>query len=110
MRSYPSFSTRNSGFFSRQKHKISASLPRFSFSRDFREKEKLGRGRSSGSTEWRARDNNLKGRVVSFVGNAMRRRRFRLLFSLLLGLILYLNFWSGMSLSSLFSGGEAYID
>jgi mannan polymerase II complex MNN10 subunit len=98
VRSYPSFSTRNSGFFSRQKRKISASLPRFSLSRDFREQEKLGRGRSSGSsTGWRSRDNSLKGRVVSFVGNAMRRRRFRLLFSLLLGLVLYLNFWSGMS-------------
>lgn len=29
VRKYPSFSTRNSGFFSRQKHKISARLPRF---------------------------------------------------------------------------------
>lgn len=110
VRSYPSFSTRNSGFFSRQKRKISASLPRFSLSRDFREQEKLGRGRSSGSSTagWRARDNSLKGRVVLFVGNAMRRRRFKLLFSLLLGLVLYLNFWSGMSAPAFFIGSSLF--
>lgn len=95
VRSYPSFSTRNSGFFSRQKRKISASLPRFSLSRDYREQEKLNRGRSSASsTSWKARDSTLRGRLVSFVGNLMHRRRFRLLFSLLIGFILYLNFWS----------------
>lgn len=87
VRSYPSFSTRNSGFFSRQRRKISASLPRFTLSRDYRDQEKVNRGRSPG-------DNTFKGRAVSFVGNLLRRRRFKLLFSLLLGFILYLNFWS----------------
>jgi len=46
---YPSFSTRNEGFFSRSKRKISSTLPRFnSFGatkKDWRESEKLGRGR-----------------------------------------------------------------
>lgn len=100
VRSYPAFSTRNSGFFSRQKRKISASLPRFTLSRDFREQEKLGRGRSLGSsTGWSSRDSNLRGKVVSFVGNVMRRRRFRVLFSLLAVLVFYLSFWSGTSCS-----------
>jgi mannan polymerase II complex MNN10 subunit len=90
VRSYPSFSTRNSGFFSRQKRKISASLPRFTLSRDYREQEKLNRGRSS----WQPEDNTLKGRLVSFAGNILHRRRFKLLFSLIVGFILYLNFWS----------------
>lgn len=93
VRSYPSFSTRNSGFFSRQKRKISASLPRFSLSRDFREQEKLGRGRSS--TRWKTKGSTVKDKVVSLLGNLMHRRRFRLVFSLFVGLILYLNFWSG---------------
>ncbi len=92
VRSYPSFSTRNSGFFSRQKRKISASLPRFSLSRDFREQEKLGRGRSSGSsTGWRSRDNVSKGGWCRLWKCPMGGGRFRLLFSLLLGLVLYLN-------------------
>ncbi|KAK2802366.1 hypothetical protein FQN50_007363 [Emmonsiellopsis sp. PD_5] len=50
VRGYPSFSTRNNGFFSRQRRKISASLPRFRVNSmlDYSEKEKLGRGRWSG--------------------------------------------------------------
>lgn len=90
VRSYPSFSTRNTGFFSRQKHKISASLPRFSLSRDNYEEEKVNRGRAS----WRTRDNTFKEHLVSLMKNIMHRRRFKLLFSLIVGFILYLNFWS----------------
>ncbi|EFR02311.1 Bed1p [Nannizzia gypsea CBS 118893] len=50
VKGYPSFSTRNNGFFSRQRRKISASLPRFRLNSmlDYGEKEKLGRGRWSG--------------------------------------------------------------
>ncbi|EGE08061.1 galactosyl transferase [Trichophyton equinum CBS 127.97] len=49
VKEYPSFSTRNNGFFSRQRRKISASLPRFRLNSmlDYGEKEKLGRGRWS---------------------------------------------------------------
>ncbi|KAM5434877.1 alpha-1,6-mannosyltransferase [Microsporum canis] len=43
VKGYPSFSTRNNGFFSRQRRKISASLPRFRLNSmlDYGEKEKL---------------------------------------------------------------------
>jgi mannan polymerase II complex MNN10 subunit len=91
VRGYPSFSTRNSGFFSRQKRKISASLPRFSLtqSRDYREKEKLGRGR------WQGGGGSWKGRLISFVGAILRRTRFRLLLLAIVLFICYLNFWTG---------------
>lgn len=74
VRGYPSFSTRNSGFFSRQKRKISASLPRFTLgqTRDYREKEKLGRGR------WQGDSGSWKGRLISYLGAILRRTRFRL--------------------------------
>lgn len=76
VKAYPSFETRNSGFFSRSRRKISASLPRFNIApRNFREKEKLGRGRwhsfnSSGS---------LAGRIRTFLGAGLRRKRVLLL-------------------------------
>jgi mannan polymerase II complex MNN10 subunit len=93
VRSYPSFSTRNSGFFSRQKRKISASLPRFTLSqsRDYREKEKLGRGR------WQSGGHTWKGRLVSFGGSLLRRSRYRFLLIILVVFICYLSFWNGRS-------------
>ena len=74
---YPSFSTRNEGFFQRSRRKLSASLPRFnSFgpNKDWRETEKLGRGR------WAPAENSKLGRLKTFVGNLIRK--FRLLFIL----------------------------
>ena len=71
---YPSFSTRNEGFFSRSKRKISATLPRFnSFGRskkDWRESEKLGRGR------WYPGSGGKWSRVKTLVGNILRKFRF----------------------------------
>ncbi|KAN0067807.1 galactosyl transferase GMA12/MNN10 family domain containing protein [Elaphomyces granulatus] len=86
-RAYPSFSTRNSGFFSRQKRRLSASLPRFRFmpSRDYQEKEKLGRGR------WQ-----LRARLVSVLGPLLRRTRVRLLLVAIVVLVYYLKFWTGV--------------
>lgn len=93
VRNYPSFSTRNSGFFSRQKRKISASLPRFTLSqsRDYREKEKLGRGR------WQSGGGTWKGRLISFGGSLLRRSRYRFLLIALVVFICYLGFWTGRS-------------
>jgi hypothetical protein len=73
-RGYPSFSTRNEGFFSRSKRKISSTLPRFnSFGtnkKDWRESEKLGRGRwyPGGGGRW--------PRLKTFAGNVLRKFRF----------------------------------
>lgn len=97
VRGYPSFSTRNSGFFSRQKRKLSASLPRFtisspsssssSSSRDYREKEKLGRGR------WR--DGGNWGRnLITFLGSMLRRTKIRLLLLVIILWICWLMFWT----------------
>ncbi|EEH02734.1 galactosyltransferase [Histoplasma capsulatum var. duboisii H88] len=79
---YPSFSTRNNGFFSRQRRKISASLPRFRVNSmlDYGEKEKLGRGR------WLARgpgDLPLRVRLKTLLGSLIRRKRFRFMLLLL---------------------------
>lgn len=79
---YPSFSTRNNGFFSRQRRKISASLPRFRVNSmlDYGEKEKLGRGR------WLAcgpGDLPLRVRLKTLLGSLFRRKRFRFMLLLL---------------------------
>jgi mannan polymerase II complex MNN10 subunit len=91
-RGYPSFSTRNEGFFSRSKRKISSTLPRFnSFGtnkKDWRDSEKLGRGRwyllgggGDGGGRW--------PRLKTFIGNVLRK--FRVLF-VVLALIALLTF------------------
>lgn len=82
---YPSFSTRNEGFFSRSKRKISASLPRFNGTKDYRELEKLGRGR------WYPHDGSRWSRMKTFVGNLFRRARMRsiLLLTFIFGFILF---------------------
>jgi mannan polymerase II complex MNN10 subunit len=75
VKGYPSFSTRNNGFFSRQSRKISASLPRFNISskKDYREKEKLGRGR------WYPNSGSRLGRLKTFLGGIFRRMRLQIL-------------------------------
>lgn len=76
VKAYPSFETRNDGFFSRSKRKISASLPRFSIApRGFREKEKLGRGRWHGFGS----SDSMAGRIRTFLGASLRRKRVLLL-------------------------------
>lgn len=88
VRGYPSFSTRNSGFFSRQKHKISARFPGF-------------RGQSAsphgyvdkdvyGCTHWKPG----RGDGRSALGRFLRRRRARLFLGLFLLWLGYLCFWS----------------
>ncbi|EEQ85381.2 mannan polymerase II complex MNN10 subunit [Blastomyces dermatitidis ER-3] len=88
---YPSFSTRNNGFFSRQRRKISASLPRFRVNSmlDYSEKEKLGRGR------WLPRglgDMPMRARIKTLLGSLIRRKRFRYLLLLLLTFLFWLFF------------------
>lgn len=70
---YPSFSTRNNGFFSRHASQISRSLP--SFVRGA-EKEKLGRGR------WYSNNGSKPGRILGFLGRSIWRLRLRLLITL----------------------------
>lgn len=82
VRGYPSFSTRNSGFFSRQKHRISARLPSF-------------RGQQPGYV-----DKDHHGRAHHRAhgrgpfGIQLRRGRSRFFLGLFLLWIGYLCFWS----------------
>ena len=84
VKGYPSFSTRNEGFFSRSRRKISSSLPTFNRTedtkKDWRETEKLGRGR------WRPSDSSPLGKLKTFLGNLIRK--FRLFFILMLAIVL----------------------
>ncbi|EON61889.1 hypothetical protein W97_01107 [Coniosporium apollinis CBS 100218] len=78
VKGYPSFATRNQGFFSRHMRRISASLPRFDGGRNARyaEKEKLQRGRwGGGAGRW----SGIMGRI----GRMMWRMRLR--FAVLFG-------------------------
>lgn len=82
VRGYPSFSTRNQGFFSRHARRLSSSLPTFTMGgrRDFADKEKLGRGR------WPPMNGSRPGRFLTSVGRLIWRLRLRL--GIVLGLIL----------------------
>lgn len=79
---YPSFSTRNNGFFSRHARRISSSLPKFNLGgrRDYADKEKLGRGR------WGPNGGSRLGRIKTFIGSITRRMRLRIL--IVLGIVL----------------------
>lgn len=79
---YPSFSTRNNGFFSRHARKLSTSLPTFSMGgrRDFSDKEKLGRGR------WPPIQGSRTGQFLTYTGRIIWRLRLRL--GIVLGLLL----------------------
>jgi len=79
---YPSFSTRNNGFFSRHARKLSTSLPTFNMGgrRDFSDKEKLGRGR------WPPIQGSRTGRFLTYTGRIIWRLRLRL--GMVLGLVL----------------------
>ncbi|KAI1916514.1 alpha-1,6-mannosyltransferase [Ophidiomyces ophidiicola] len=84
VREYPSFSTRNNGFFSRQRRRISASLPRFRMNGMYGEKEKLGRGR------WSPGGASMLSRIKTLVGNLLRRKRTQLLLLLILMFVFWL--------------------
>jgi mannan polymerase II complex MNN10 subunit len=91
-RGYPSFQTKNEGFFQRSRRKISTGIPRFnSFKdQDWKDTEKLGRGR------WYPRGGGQLGRLKTFIGSVLRRFKFVIL---VLVLIL-LSIW-GMNATSM---------
>jgi mannan polymerase II complex MNN10 subunit len=75
VRGYPTIQTKNEGFFQRSKRKISSTLPTFNkygpkTPHDWREAEKLGRGR------WYPRGGSNLGKLKTFVGNVLRRFKF----------------------------------
>lgn len=76
---YPSFSTKNNGFFSRNARRVSQSLPSFHVGgqRSYAEKEKLGRGRYN--------ESRMK-RILSHIGMIIWRMRLR--FVIVLGFLL----------------------
>ena len=87
VKGYPSFSTRNNGFFSRHARKISTSLPTFRMTgrRDFSDKERLGRGR------WTRMSGSRTGRLLAFLGRTIWRLRLRMgiLLAFILAIILF---------------------
>lgn len=88
----PSFTTRNEGFFSRQKRKISATLPRFnSFNSNRKDwnAEKLGRGR------WRPAGSGKWSSLKTLVGNILRK--FKVLIVMIIFMILGTVLWSKSS-------------
>jgi hypothetical protein len=92
VRNTPSFTTRNEGFFSRQKRKISATLPRFnSFGPNQKDwnAEKLGRGR------WRPTGGGKWSRLKTLVGNLLRK--FKFLFVMLALIVFTTLLWSKSS-------------
>jgi mannan polymerase II complex MNN10 subunit len=86
VRGYPSFSTRNSGFFLRSKRKIIETLPKFNMRsrspKEYTEKDDFIYRRGSG---WRS---------LWFGRTALRRRRSRLFLALFLLLFGYLFLWT----------------
>lgn len=84
---YPSFSTRNSGFFSRQRHKIFARFPslRRLSSQGYVDKDDYGR-------EWN-RPGSGRG-LLGALRKPVRRGRFRLLLALFLVWIGYMFCWA----------------
>ncbi|KAK4110528.1 glycosyltransferase family 34 protein [Canariomyces notabilis] len=80
---YPSFSTKNEGFFGRHMRRLSRSLPRFSTSPYYADKEKLGRGR------WPIHNVPLLGRIRGIVGRMGRRMKIRLMVLLMILLSIF---------------------
>lgn len=88
VRGYPSFSTRNSGFFSRQKHKISARLP------GFRGQAGPARGYVDKDSYGRAHWKPGRGDGRAFLRRFLRKGRARFVLGLVLLWLGYLCFWS----------------
>ncbi|KAF9883870.1 alpha-1,6-mannosyltransferase [Aspergillus nanangensis] len=111
VRGYPSFSTRNNGFFSRSKRQISATLPRFRLNTGsspngyYVDKDEYGRGPKSGSgRSWLP--------FGGFGRSMFRRKRSRLLLLLITLGIGYLWFWSVIVETyrrSSFGGGRKFV-
>ncbi|KAI9740542.1 MAG: alpha-1,6-mannosyltransferase [Cirrosporium novae-zelandiae] len=84
---YPSFSTRNNGWFYRHARQLSSSLPRFNmnYGKDYRELEKINRGR------WHPSNSSKLSRIRTCTGGILRRMklRFLLILALMVGIILF---------------------
>ncbi|KAL2860938.1 putative alpha-1,6-mannosyltransferase subunit [Aspergillus lucknowensis] len=104
VRGYPSFSTRNNGFFSRSKRQITATLPRFSAASSpngYGEKDAFLQGRRGRG--WRS---------LWFGRTVLRRRRTRFFFVLTLVLFGYFFLWTWLVESfrrSRFGGGRKFV-
>jgi mannan polymerase II complex MNN10 subunit len=99
VRNTPSFTTRNEGFFSRQKRKISATLPKFNTSNsDLKDwnAEKLGRGR------WRPGRGGRWSGLKTLIGNILRKFKFLIVMIVLIALTTFL--WSRSSKIDLLGG------
>ncbi|CEJ57641.1 hypothetical protein PMG11_06327 [Penicillium brasilianum] len=89
VRKYPSFATRNSGFFSRQKRKISARLPTFrghASKHGYHDKDVYGRGHLHAAAGGRG--------PLPVLKTLLRRGRTRVIFGLFLLWLGYLFLWS----------------
>ncbi|GES64961.1 alpha-1,6-mannosyltransferase subunit [Aspergillus terreus] len=113
VRGYPSFSTRNNGFFSRSRRQLSATLPRFRLGSGangapngyYTEKEHAGYGRGRGFGSGRG------WRLFGF-GRMFRRKRSRFLTLLMLLGVVYLFFWNAVTerfRRSSFGGGRKFV-
>lgn len=82
---YPSFSTQNQGFFTRNMRRISSGLPSFSTKKDdaYAEKEKLR------SAPWRI---PMLGRIRTLVARTSRKTKIRVLIAMVL-LAFYILFY-----------------
>ncbi|KAI4209840.1 MAG: hypothetical protein LQ351_007258 [Letrouitia transgressa] len=105
---YPSFSTRNNGFFSRHARQLSRSLPSFvKGQRDYAEKEKLGRGR------WYPSNGTRTGRILGFIGRTIWRLRLRFLILLIFALAIVLFYVTPMHRvyrrASFLGGGKRFV-
>ncbi|KAF7959849.1 hypothetical protein EAE96_001454 [Botrytis aclada] len=104
---YPSFSTKNNGFFNRHIRNISNSLPHFHMGGygSYAEKEKLGRGRWLGSSKL-ARIRNGLARVSSKM-----RLRFMIVLGFVMMIILFystpLHYW--WRRATHFGGGKKFV-
>ncbi len=80
VKSYPSLSARNGGFLRRNFRKLSISLPRFTSSKSYADREKMGRGREY------IRPGSRLANVLTFVGGLIWRMRLR--FAMVVGLLI----------------------
>ncbi|EAW14224.1 putative alpha-1,6-mannosyltransferase subunit [Aspergillus clavatus NRRL 1] len=106
VRGYPSFSTRNNGFFSRSKRKISSSLPRF------RMNGASSNGYHDKDEYWRGQKSPGMGLRFGFARGLLRRRRLRAFLGLIILFLGYLFFWTAIIQNyrrSSFGGGRKFV-
>ncbi|ODA82870.1 hypothetical protein RJ55_01379 [Drechmeria coniospora] len=108
---YPSFSTHNQGFFSRNMRRLSSSLPLFYSSYDDShddEKDKVGHGR-----RWPGQNLPLVGRIRSVIGRMGRKLKIRLLIGFVIFMCIYIFYHSPLVYhyrrASWGGGGEKFV-